>query len=433
MLGINIRSISWKIVVLFIILTIITIATFVFIIFENQMDLIKNNMLLEGKDIANRLKINVEKVLVKVPKNDEILAAQMKTVLENSGIKQFSLFDDEGTLIGEDRAPTSNEIEYFNKAVYKYNFENKFFYHNIITETQAIEFYIPITYGKNRMIVVKPIMPVTVEKDLNALYRQCFIVAGIVILIYLLFVLLLNRMVVSPLKTLNAATVKISQGDFESKVKDIDERDDEIGALAQTFNAMGVKLDQMRDEARDANALTHLPGNAMIMKELNNRIQANLKFAIIYIDLDNFKAYNDKYGFTMGDEAIFYLCDKLKQTVEEVGLAVEDFIGHEGGDDFVMIVNPDRMKIIASTLIEHFDGGIKQFYNEEDAKRECIMSVTRDGEKKEFPLMSISCAIVTNLHRHFVHHSEVIKVASEMKKKVKAIDGSVYMVDQRTH
>jgi diguanylate cyclase (GGDEF)-like protein len=428
----HIKSISWKIIIMFVSLTIVTISAFVFIIFENQMDLIKDNAFATVEGVATQLKIEAEKVLAANP-GDTAVTAKLRAQAQALGVTPFAILTEDGRVLGEARDCSQDELQYLTRAIYKNDFENKFFYHHILQQTKEIEFYIPVAAGKDaaKRWVLKATLKMQIDARLKALYRQCLLVAIFMGLVYLLFILILERLVVNPIKVLNRATIKISEGDFQSKVEQLDEREDEIGLLARTFNKMGDALEVMREEARDANPLTHLPGNAIITKVINQRIKDNQLFAVCYIDLDNFKAYNDKYGFTMGDEAIFYLCENVKKTIEEVGVPKEDFVGHEGGDDFVLVVHPDRMEAIASTLIKHFDGGIKKFYNEEDGAQGFIMSVSRDGDIKKFPFMSISIAIVTNQHRHFVHHSEVVKVAAEMKKKVKAIDGSVYLIDRR--
>jgi diguanylate cyclase (GGDEF)-like protein len=185
------------------------------------------------------------------------------------------------------------------------------------------------------------------------------------------------------------------------------------------------------DRNRNANPLTGLPGNLEIMRELDYRIEKKLSFAAIYADLDNFKAYNDAYGFMKGDVAIKLTADILRDAA-----AVGDndsFIGHIGGDDFIMIVNPACADSVCQTIIEHFDQRISALYADEDLKRGHIVTYNRQGDETLFPIMTISLAVVTNERKTYTSHLEVSDIAAELKKKAKALNGSVYVKDNRSY
>jgi diguanylate cyclase (GGDEF)-like protein len=152
---------------------------------------------------------------------------------------------------------------------------------------------------------------------------------------------------------------------------------------------------------------------------------------VLYCDLDNFKAYNDKYGFTKGDEAILYTRDCLVATAKRKDVS-NVFIGHEGGDDFVVVTDFECWETFAKSFISTFDRGVYQFYTSVDARNGFIESVNRKGERQRFPLMSISVAVVSNKNRPFRRVAEIIAIAAEVKKVVKGQDGSCYAIDRRT-
>ncbi len=180
----------------------------------------------------------------------------------------------------------------------------------------------------------------------------------------------------------------------------------------------------------DANPLTRLPGNHSIMKEMQRRLDNNLYFVVAYVDLDFFKAYNDKYGFLRGDEIIKMTARILTNKIREID-SPETFAGHIGGDDFVLIVPSDKADVMCESIIKNFDLIIGNFYDEEDRIRGHIDSTNRKGEKERFPIMSISIGAVTNEHRDIKHIGEISALAAEMKKYSKTIKGSNYSKDVR--
>ena len=176
----------------------------------------------------------------------------------------------------------------------------------------------------------------------------------------------------------------------------------------------------------DANPLTRLPGNISIERELVKRLTNLGKFAVGYADLDDFKAFNDKYGFTLGDRVIFETGRIISRALTQV-----DFVGHVGGDDFVFITLPARVEKICRNLIKMFDREILKYYDDETRAKGYIESVARNGEIKRFPLMSISIAVVTNCERAFKHFAEIVTVSTELKKYIKTLPGSKYLIDRR--
>jgi len=185
------------------------------------------------------------------------------------------------------------------------------------------------------------------------------------------------------------------------------------------------------DKNRYANPLTGLQGNTEIINEIDRRIANNEIFAVIYLDMDNFKAYNDVYGFAKGDTAIKMTADVISDNVKEYGDS-NDFIGHIGGDDFILVTVPSKAETLCRGIIKDFDRKILSLYNEQDRKNGYITTVDRRNNVIRYPIMTISAAIVTNEKRVISSPLEVSDIAAELKKKAKSIKGSVYMKDRRS-
>jgi len=181
----------------------------------------------------------------------------------------------------------------------------------------------------------------------------------------------------------------------------------------------------------DANPLTRLPGNNSIIKEIQKRIDSGDKFALAYIDLDHFKAYNDKYGFFRGDEILRMTARIVTNSIRELDHP-DVFVGHIGGDDFVFIVPSKLADDVCNRIIKYFDLIIPTFYDEVDRVRGYINSTNRKGGKERFPLMTISIAVVTNEKRKIKHLGEVSVIAADLKKHAKSILGSVFVKDLRS-
>lgn len=180
----------------------------------------------------------------------------------------------------------------------------------------------------------------------------------------------------------------------------------------------------------NANALTKLPGNKLIEKELIQRMEAGQDFSFHYIDIDNFKSYNDKYGHLRGDRVIIETAQIISQCVKENG-AAEDFVGHIGGDDFVVVTEPLRSENVASAVIDRFDARSGDFYTREDRQNGFIVACDRSGKVTNIPLMSLSIAIVNNTSDNPLNLLEITDIAAELKKYLKGQKGSNYMVNRR--
>lgn len=175
--------------------------------------------------------------------------------------------------------------------------------------------------------------------------------------------------------------------------------------------------------SRQANPLTGLPGNEAIEESIIKRLAQNKEMAVVYVDLDNFKAFNDVYGFKQGDRAI-KLTSRILSGTLEWWEEEEDFLGHIGGDDFVVVLDPQRVGEFCQIVIDRFDLEIKYLYNKEDLERGYILTTNRRGEWEKYPLVSISLACIDSNKRSVKSYSELAELAAELKKKAKSIKGS---------
>ena len=184
-----------------------------------------------------------------------------------------------------------------------------------------------------------------------------------------------------------------------------------------------------RELEGSANPSTMLPGNRAIERAINARIEAHMPFAVAYCDLDNFKAYNDTYGFLKGDAIIHQTARIITHAVERYG-SDGDFVGHIGGDDFVFITDPERIVPVCEAIIVEFDRLAPVFYDVESRLRGTINQYDREGNPKTFPLMSISIGVVSTLDHQISHFAQVGDLAADLKKRAKAQKGSVYLLEE---
>ena len=183
---------------------------------------------------------------------------------------------------------------------------------------------------------------------------------------------------------------------------------------------------------RRVSPLTGLPGNVQIQAELKKHLMKQEEFSVMYLDLDNFKAYNDEYGFLKGDEVIKYTANVITKCIHndfnQIG-----FVGHIGGDDFIAIVPYKDTEALCQQIIARFDKGIKSFYNEADIENGYIEIANRKGIVEQFPLVSISIAVVVADKNRFDNILEIGDVSAQVKHAVKSVLGSSYAIDRRKH
>jgi diguanylate cyclase (GGDEF)-like protein len=182
-------------------------------------------------------------------------------------------------------------------------------------------------------------------------------------------------------------------------------------------------------EMRNLSPLTGLPGNIRIQEEIERQVREHQPFAVLYLDLDNFKTYNDKYGFVRGDRLIQGTARMLQDAV--MAHETDGFVGHVGGDDFVAVVGPEAAEDVAKDVCARFDQDRSLYYEDEDLERGFVRMEDRKGVEQDIPLVSVSIGIATTSKRAFAHYGEAVAVATEMKQFAKRDGGSSYAVDRR--
>ncbi|HVF08625.1 MAG TPA: response regulator [Actinomycetota bacterium] len=183
-------------------------------------------------------------------------------------------------------------------------------------------------------------------------------------------------------------------------------------------------------EMRNLSPLTGLPGNIRIQDEVERQVREERAFAVLYCDLDNFKAYNDQKGFVRGDRLIQATARIIQDAV--VGHdGAHGFVGHVGGDDFVVVVSPEVAEAAAKAICDAFDAARSEFYEPEDLERGFVRIEDRKGLLQDIPLVRISVGIASSARRPFAHYGEAVSVATEMKQFAKREAGSSYAIDQR--
>ena len=180
----------------------------------------------------------------------------------------------------------------------------------------------------------------------------------------------------------------------------------------------------------DNNPLSRLPGNTSILKAIQNTLGSKTPYGVCYLDIDNFKPYNDLYGFSQGDDVILMVARITVNVVEE--LAREDsFVGHVGGDDFVAIVPEDKIEPVCEKILANFEVVKNMFISSDDLKAGEYRCKDRQGRDTTYGLLSLSIAVVACERDKFKHYGEVSAAASQVKHVVKEREGSNYMIDRR--
>ena len=187
-------------------------------------------------------------------------------------------------------------------------------------------------------------------------------------------------------------------------------------------------LSRLLTTNRRMSPLTGLPGNVQIQTELKKCLMKQEDFSVLYFDLDNFKAYNDVYGFLKGDEIIKYTANLILTAVHDNG---GGFVGHIGGDDFIAIVSGTHIEKLCQEVIYKFDQNINRFYNDKDIEDGYIEVANRKGIVEKFPLTSISIAVVIAERGRFNNILEIGDVSAQVKHAVKSVMGSSYAIDRR--
>ena len=188
---------------------------------------------------------------------------------------------------------------------------------------------------------------------------------------------------------------------------------------------------RLLDSNRMVSPLTGLPGNVKIQAEMKKRLQNGTTYAMLYIDLDNFKAYNDIYGFSNGDEIIKFTANTVSSNVFKDDDGERNFVGHIGGDDFIAIVEGDDYEKICQNIIAEFEAKLPKFFSKEDIERGYLEVENRKGIMEEYPLTSISIGVVEVTQERFKNTLEIGESGANVKHLAKTIYGSTYVIDRR--
>ena len=235
---------------------------------------------------------------------------------------------------------------------------------------------------------------------------------------------LITYNIARPLKKLEKATALIAEGKFKNDLNM--NRQDAIGSLANAFMVMAERLKALEAFHRDASPLTGLPGNLAIETHIQKCLAEKKRFSICHVDLDNFKPFADHYGYAWGSEVI-----------KEVGLIImkqakiidghDFFIGHIGGDDFIITAEPGKAEAICQSIIKEFDQASLKFYSDDDIQKGFFTGKDRSGTMRDFPFITMTIAIVTDDGSCFTNPLDMAAEAAKLKEYAKSLPGSNYV------
>lgn len=226
------------------------------------------------------------------------------------------------------------------------------------------------------------------------------------------------------IRKLQRATHQIAAGDFDYDPQIT--AGGELNELANDFSRMAARLKVLEQLNLDASPLTRLPGNTAIERVLDERLKSGTPFAFCYADLDNFKPFSDHYGYAKGSDLLRVTGDLIYSTVME--LDPEGFVGHVGGDDFVMVVSLDRARKVCEAVIERFDAEVITHYSQEHQKAKGLEGRDRYGVHRFFPITTISIAVIVCGSEQYASAVEIARAAAEVKDSAKESPGSTYLI-----
>jgi diguanylate cyclase (GGDEF)-like protein len=261
-------------------------------------------------------------------------------------------------------------------------------------------------------------------------FRLVLGLSGLGVLVGAGAALLITRDIARSIGRLRTATSQLAEGRFD-ELPNLHGQD-ELGELSWALYEMGQKLKALEELKLDSSPLTHLPGGLAIENALRARVEHAAPFAFCLIDIDNFKAFNDRYGYSRGNLILTHAARIIVEADQQFG-DPKDFVGHIGGDDFVVLTLPAHYEAVCSEIIARFDTTIPSLYDPQDRERGYIEGETRQGVKTRFPLASLSIAVVTSQKAGLENHIKVSEIAAALKEYAKTIAGSKFIVDRRTH
>jgi GGDEF domain-containing protein len=212
--------------------------------------------------------------------------------------------------------------------------------------------------------------------------------------------------------------------------------DEGLKSKVQDPTAFNVKDpgDQFYSDAKKNMRLqpvSGLPDNFFIQQEIERRLEEGEKVAVVYADLENFRHYNQRYGYARGDRLLKFVALLLFDKLRELGNTT-DFAGHMGSDDFVLLTSPDRFRAVCGEIIRSFDRLILQYYDKEDREKGRFFLKNRKGEETAHPIMAITLSVITNENRGLGHFVQINDIAWELKQYASTFKRSEMVVDRRT-
>ncbi|MDD1633572.1 MAG: HAMP domain-containing protein [Methylococcaceae bacterium] len=257
--------------------------------------------------------------------------------------------------------------------------------------------------------------------------RLTVVLSLVSLVVGLLLIFLVTYNISRPLRRLEQATALIAEGNFDYDFRM--SRRDEIGRLAHAFGVMSRRLKILEERNIDASPLTGLPGNRAIEQEIVARLGAKQPFSLCQVDLDNFKPFADNYGYAWGSEVIKEVAALLAEKVKEMETP-GDFLGHVGGDDFVILSVPGRAEELCRRIIAGFAERIGKYYTEKDRNQGFFVGKDRKGTEQAFPLISVTIAIVTDDGSLFRSPLDMAEAAARFKEYAKTLPGSNYVTEK---
>ncbi len=444
-------SLNFRLINLMVLFALVIIASFTAIQVYNQLQNATDQNLYRSKlssvIIHQNLQLTLDQAINEGKSKKELIQNFQQAInklTESEASSEIYIADRSGKIIAEassaGQAPPPLSLLDFERIqnIFDLDAIDSWSYPFINQGARTVETLILLTADRQVAYVLKTAYDLgNLKEALKAVYVPVIITAVLIIFLSITHTLALSRKIVKPILTLNEASKKVAAGDLKLQVRI--RTNDEIEELSLTFNDMTQELSRMKDIAENANPLTKLPGNYLIREEIEKRIQSKKTFVVVHLDLDNFKVFNDTYGIGAGDIAIKMTAELLKVAVEKYGGA-DDFLGHEGGDDFVLLSTVKTVKPISEHFILEFDKKSKELYSKEDRAKGYVMGKERraegmGGEDKgeklaKFPLMSISLSALSDEEKPFDSYGEITNRISSVKNKSKRQKGSSFVLDQ---
>ena len=413
------KSIILRASILYFVLLLANITVMILMVFENQVDLIAQNTQVNSRLIGLRFREAFSDTDIHEPDS---------ALLDSFNVTSYRVYTGSGRLVSASVGNADTDLDRtagIHTALTRRDFENRLFHHVVDHQGRTLELYIPVSNAEmNDHVVVATVALDGVDRQIGYLYRQATILGLLVLALHLLYAWYLAHTVLRPMRRIMAATEHVTRGNLDVRIN-LPQRN-ELGRMATAFNEMSVAIVRMQNEARSSNPLTTLPGNPAIAEMLSSRL--TVPTAVLYIDLDNFKAFNDHYGFTRGDEALIFARDCI---VTEAQSTPDTFVGHQGGDDFIVITGTESWEVIAQGIVDRFERDKAVLFDQADLRRGYTVGRDRSGTEQRFPLLTVSIAVVTNEERTFSHPGQLAEVAAEVKEQAKQSEGSTWMVDRR--